>query len=240
VPHGITVRQLLAHTSGLPDYVDDPSITSEEFWSPRQLTRRALARATIGDPGERYVYASTNYLVLGLLVERVAGATLDEQLTRRIFRPLRLRRTTFEPGAVQLHVHGYRAQMHDGIVSGAPPEDTDGESASWAWAAGAIVSDADDLARFLTALVSGHVVARPQLGEMIPAQGYGLGLAAFKTSCGTAVGHTGNLGGFVSAAWATPDGDRTVVVMANAYPLTPEADAAIHRMLDDAFCSSLD
>jgi hypothetical protein len=48
------------------------------------------------------------------------------------------------------------------------------------------------------------------------------------------------LGGFVSAAWATPDGDRTVVVMAGAYPLTPEADAAIRRTLDDAFCGSLD
>jgi D-alanyl-D-alanine carboxypeptidase len=129
--------------------------------------------------------------------------------------------------------------MHDGIVSGAP-EDTDGESAAWAWAAGAIVSDADDLARFLTALVSGHVLARPQLDEMNPTQGYGLGLAAFKASCGTAVGQTGNLGGFVGAAWTTPDGDRTVVVMANAYPLTPEADAAIHRTLDDAFCRSLD
>ena len=82
-------------------------------------------------------------------------------------------------------------------------------------------------------------MARQQLDEMIPTEGYGLGLAAFKTSCGTAVGHTGNLGGFVSAAWATPDGDRTVVVMANAYPLTPEADAAIHRSLDDGFCSPL-
>lgn len=90
VREGITVRHLLAHTSGLADYVDDPSITSGEASSPRELTRRALARATIGAPGERYLYSSTNYLVLGLLVERVTGANLDEQLARRIFRPLEL------------------------------------------------------------------------------------------------------------------------------------------------------
>lgn len=234
-PAGVTVRQLLAHRSGLADYVDDPSIASAAITSPQRLTRLALARPKVGAPGERYLYASTNYLVLGLLVERITAATLEHELATRVFHPLRLRRTTFEPGAPRLRVHGYRPQMHDGIVSGTP-DDTAGESAAWAWSAGAIVSDARDLARFLSALVRGKVVPQPLLREMIPSAGYGLGLAAFTTSCGTVVGHTGNLGGFVSVAWTTRDADRTVVLMANAYPLTPEADAAVHRTLDDAFC----
>jgi D-alanyl-D-alanine carboxypeptidase len=235
VPDGVTVRHLLAHTSGLADYVDDPSIFSRAITNPRLLTARALARPTIGAPGQRYAYASTNYLVLGLLVERVTGTTLAQQLAARIFRPLKLRRTSFDPGTPDLRMHGYRLRMHDGIVSGTP-EDTEGESAAWAWAAGAIVSGARDLARFLVALVSGHVVPKPLLGEMIPTEGYGLGLAAFTTPCGTAVGHTGNLDGYVSVAWTAPDADRTVVLMANSYPLTPEADATIHRVLLDAFC----
>jgi D-alanyl-D-alanine carboxypeptidase len=234
-PKGVTIRQLLSHTSGLADYVDDPSIVSAEISSPRQLTLRALARPTIGAPGERYVYASTNYLVLGLLVERVTGTKLERQLEARIFGPLKLRRTSFEPGAAGLRVHGYRPRIHDGIVSGTP-EDTADESVAWAWSAGVIVSSADDLARFLSALVGGQVVPTPLLDEMVPTEGYGLGLAAFTTRCGTAVGHTGNLGGYVSVAWTTPDADRTVVLMANTYPLTPEADVAIHRALVDAFC----
>ncbi|HEU5009580.1 MAG TPA: serine hydrolase domain-containing protein, partial [Gaiellaceae bacterium] len=112
VPDAVTVRQLLGHTSGLADYVDDSSIVGAEISSPRWLTRLALARPTVGAPGGRYVYASTNYLVLGLLVERVTGMALEHQLEERIFRPLDLRRTTFEPGAARLRVHGYRSHVH--------------------------------------------------------------------------------------------------------------------------------
>jgi D-alanyl-D-alanine carboxypeptidase len=235
VPRGITVRQLLSHRSGLADYVDDRGIVSEPVSSHRALTEQALARAPVAEPGERYSYASTNYLVLGLLVERVTGNELGDELRERIIGPLALVHTTFEPGVTHLRVHGYRPGIHDGIVSG-DPRDTDGESAAWAWAAGALVSDAGDLARFLEALVSGRVVPAPLLDEMIPARGYGLGLAAFTTPCGPAIGHTGNLGGYVSAAWTDPRAEHSVVVMANSYPLTPEADTAVHRALDAAFC----
>jgi D-alanyl-D-alanine carboxypeptidase len=235
----VTVRQLLSHTSGLADYVDDPAITSRASITPEHLGALALARPGLGAPGRRYAYASTNYVVLGLLIERVTGATLARQLAERIFVPLGLDRTTFQPGAPRLRVHGHRRRIHDGIVGG-DPEDTTGESAAWAWSAGAIVSDAGDLTRFMTALVEGQVVPEPLLGLMIPAAGYGLGLAAFPTSCGTALGHTGNLLGYVSVAWISPDARRTVVLMANAYPLSAEADAAIHSSLDAAFCGDLE
>lgn len=239
VAPAITVRQLLSHTSGLSDYVDDPTIMSGSVLSPATLTQRALGREPIAAPGERYAYASTNYLVLGLLVERVTGEKLATQLAKRIFRPLALRRTTFQPGAADLVAHGYRRRMHDGIVSG-EPVDTAGGSAAWAWSAGAVVSDADDLATFMAALMRGRVVPRPLFDRMLPSRGYGLGLAAFPTSCGIALGHTGNLEGYVSVAWIRPDARRAIVVMANAYPLSADADAAIHRLLDDAFCGTLE
>jgi len=239
VPRGVTIRQLLSHRSGLADYVDDRTIVSAPVSSHRALTEEALARAPVAGPGERYSYASTNYLVLGLLLERITGHELGDELLERIVRPLALSHTTFEPGVTHLRVHGYRPGIHDGIVSGAP-RDTDGESAAWAWSAGAVVSDADDLARFLRALVGGHVVPEPLLDEMIPISGYGLGLAAFTTPCGSAIGHTGNLGGYVSAAWTDPRAERTVVLMANSYPLGPEADTAVHRALDTAFCGMSD
>ncbi len=239
VDERITVRELLSHTSGLADYVDDDTIVSGEVTSNRRLAEAALARAPVAAPGERFSYASTNYLVLGLFVERVTGHSLEQELRARILRPLGLSATTFEPGPARLRVRGYRPSVHDGIVSGMP-RDTAGESAAWAWAAGAIVSDARDLARFLDALVAGRVVPEPLRDEMIPTQGYGLGLAAFTTPCGTAIGHSGNLGGYVSIAWADRRAERTVVLMANAYPLRPEADAAVHRALDAAFCEPAD
>jgi D-alanyl-D-alanine carboxypeptidase len=234
----ITVRQLLSHRSGLSDYVDDDAIVEGPGLSPATLTRRALKREPLARPGERYAYASTNYLLLGLLVERVTGESLAAELETRLFRPLTLRRTTFEPDRVELDAHGYRRSAHDGIVSG-EPVDTAGGSAAWAWSAGAVVSDADDLATFMTALVRGRIVPRPLLEQMLPTSGYGLGVASFPTSCGTAIGHTGNVEGYVSVAWTRSDARRAVVFMANSYPLPADADAAIHRLLDDAFCGAL-
>lgn len=239
VSREITVRQLLSHTSGLADYVDDEEIVTGPDLDPMTLSQRALARAVIAAPGQRYAYASTNYLVLGLLVERVTGDTVAHQLATRIFRPLRLHETTFTPGVADLDVHGYERRVYDGIVSG-EPTDTEGRSASWAWSAGAVVSTAHDLAAFLAALVQGRIVQRPLVERMLPASGYGLGVAAFPTRCGTALGHTGNVGGYVSAAWVRPDGHRAAVVMANLYPLAPESDAAVHELLDYAFCDTLD
>jgi D-alanyl-D-alanine carboxypeptidase len=239
VDRRITVRQLLSHRSGLADYVDDSAIVSADISSNRQLAEAALARTPVAAPGERYSYASTNYLVLGLLVEGITGNDLEHELQLRIFRPLGLDDTTFDSGVVHLRVQGHRSAIHDGIVSG-EPEETAGESAAWAWAAGAIVSDADDLARFFDALVTGRVVPEPLLAEMIPAQGYGLGLAAFTTPCGTAIGHSGNLSGYVSIVWVDDEARRTVVLMANSYPLRREADAAVHSALDTAFCDAID
>ena len=235
----ITVRHLLSHTSGLSDYVDDRAIVSGPDLDPATLTRRALARDPIAAPGERYAYSSTNYLLLGLLVERVTGESIARQLATRIFRPLDLRRTSFEPGVVDLAVHGYRRKQHDGIVYG-DPVDVAAESAMWVWSAGAVVSDADDLVTFVSALTRGHLVRRSLLAEMVPAQGYGLGLNAFSTSCGTAVGHTGNVGGYVSVLVARPAAGRVVVIMANMFPLSPEADETIHRLLDEAVCDKLE
>jgi D-alanyl-D-alanine carboxypeptidase len=194
-----------------------------------------------GRPGERFAYASTNYVVLGLLVERITGTTLAEQLRRRVIVPLGLRDTSFLPGATipGRHVHGYAPSQHDGIVSSlATARDRSAASASWAWAAGAVVSSAPDLSRFLGALLGGRLLPPRLLTMMRPASGarYGLGLATFPTPCGTAVGHTGNLLGTVSAAWSTPDGRRRVVAMTNSYPLSPAADAAFRRLLDEAYC----
>jgi D-alanyl-D-alanine carboxypeptidase len=249
VPNGrlVTIRQLLAHTSGIADYTADELFlrrTASEpgrTWRPRELVDRAVRMGPVGPPGGRFSYASTNYILLGLVVERVTGTTVGEQLQRRIFAPLRLRDTSFVPGArvTGRHAHGYAPSAHDGIVGSlATARDRSAASASWAWAAGAVVSSAPDLSRFFRALLAGRLLPKRLLEQMRPAPGarYGLGLATFRTPCGPAVGHTGNLLGTVSAAWSTPDGGRRVVGMTNSYPLSPAADTAFRHLLETAFC----
>ena len=243
----ITVRQLLGHTSGLADYADDADFLRrtvaqpQRRWTPRELVGVALARGPVARPGERFAYASTNYVLLGLVVERATGTNLERQLRRRIFAPLGLQDTSFAPGPrIQGHyAHGYAPSEYDGIVGSlATARDRSTVGTSWAWAAGAIVSTASDLSRFLDALLRGRLLPPSLLELMRPAPGarYGLGLAAFHTPCGTAIGHTGALLGTVSAAWSTPDGRRRVVAMSNSFPLSPSAGAALRRLLDSSFC----
>lgn len=249
VPGGgrITVRQLLGHTSGLADYAGDPAFlrrtTSEprRRWTPQELVDVALDRGPVARPGGRFAYASTNYVLLGLIVERATGTTLELQLRRRILAPLGLGDTSFSPGTRMpgRHAHGYTPSQHDGIVGSlATARDRSTASASWGWAAGAIVSTAPDLSRFFGALLQGRLLPARLLGLMRPPPGarYGLGLASFQTPCGVAIGHTGNLLGTVSAVWNSPDGRRRVVAMTNSYPLSPAADSAFRRLLDTAFC----
>lgn len=242
----ITIRQLLRHRSGLIDHLDDPAVLAglrrdpQRTWSARELVRRTTERA--GRPGADYEYSSTNYLALGLIVEAVTGRPLAHELRRRILAPLRLRDTAYVPGAPipGPHAHGYAAAVHDGLVGGRPV-DTSRHSASWAGAAGAIVSDADDLARFFDALLGGRLLPpdltaamhRPLAGRR---RGYGLGLVAYTFACGTAWGHTGNLLGYITAAYSTPDRSRQIVMMVNSFPLPAAAHRAFRRALERAFC----
>jgi D-alanyl-D-alanine carboxypeptidase len=195
-----------------------------------------------GRPGTRFSYSSTNYLVLQLIVEAATGKSLEENLRRRIFEPLGLRRTSFEPFHVRgPYAHGHRAPSHQGVVTGRPA-DTSGLGASWTQGAGAVVSTADDLARFFRALLAGTLVRPALLHEMekLPPAGrirYGLGLAAYPTPCARAWGHTGNVLGTVAVAWNTRDADRQVVLMVDVYPLTPELEAAVRHAQLAAFCS---
>lgn len=251
VPGGgrITVQELLGHTSGLADYAGDAAFLRRTVaeprrrWTPRELVRVAVDDGPVDRPGERFAYASTNYVLLGLIVKRATGTSLERQLRRRIFAPLGLENTSFAPGRriPGRHAHGYAPSEHDGIVGSlSTARDRSTLSASWAWAAGAIVSNAPDLSRFLGALLQGRLLPARLLGLMRPAgrARYGLGLARFRTPCGTAIGHTGALLGIVSAAWSTPDGRRRVVAMSNSFPLAPSSDAALRRLLDASFCSA--
>jgi D-alanyl-D-alanine carboxypeptidase len=237
----ITIRDLLAHRSGLADVADDPAVLngSRSSRSPRRLVALVARRPRDGAPGGAFHYSSTNYIVLGLLVERVTGRSLAAELRRRIIAPLRLAATAYRPGPlVGRHVHGYRFASHQGVVDPrAAPRDLETRSARWAGASGDLVSSVGDVARFLAALLGGDLLSAAQLRAMEAVEPrYGLGLATYPTPCGRAWGHTGNLNGVLTIAWSTRDGRRQAVLMANAYPLPAAADVALRRAAVTAFC----
>jgi D-alanyl-D-alanine carboxypeptidase len=258
VPNGkrITVRRLLNHTTGLFDYGGDRKWLAAAYrdpmrnWAPREIVAVATSHKPHFAPGAGWSYSNTNYFVLGLVVEAATKHSLATELRRRIFTPLRLRDTSFptKPRIAGRHAHGYFLR---------PPEDVSDGSPSVVWAAGAVVSTADDLARFYRALLGGRLLSPQLLREMettvTPAPGfsYGLGLQKLRGPCGTFWGHSGGSPGYAVDALNSKDGQRQVLVFVNATdPLTPSlknfrsfnaperAGRAIERFIEAAYCGT--
>ncbi len=259
VPKGnkMTVHQLLNHTTGLYDHERDPQVLEPYlsgklgyYWSPLRLVKLAVTRKARFAPGASKTssYSSTNYLVLGLIVERVTGNPIGAELKRRLFQPLRLTRTTYPTRETQLpspYAHGYF------LIGGQPPlVDLSAFSPSLSGAAGAIVSNVDDVAGFYRALFSGRLLKPALLKAMmttIPGgpdsdlkQREGYGLERFPTSCGAAWGHSGSFPGYKNYALSSADGKRQVVLMVNIDPTAePEpARALFYALLDKAYCTA--
>jgi len=249
VPGGerITIRQLLNHTSGLFDYTDDlqgplrakptrqvyQQMAARRF-APRALVAMAARHRPLFPPGARFSYSNTNYVLLGLVVERVTGARLAGQLHRRILAPLGLADTEL-PGAQQRlrgqHLHGYAPPDRAWLPSDGPAGllDVTQANPSWAWAAGAMVSSAADLARFYQALLGGRLLDPELLQAMQttvdaskqfgPGAGYGLGLLRLALGCGGQVwGHDGVIAGYATVAFSTHDATHQLVLANNLLP----------------------
>src|SRR5262249_20578653 len=156
-------------------------------------------------------YANTGYILLGLVIQRVTGHPLATELQRRILGPLGLRQTRLptSPLLPRPATHGY------GDI-GSGPQDFTRVTPSAAWAAGALVSTADDVAVFYRALLSGGLLSPDLLAQMettvpfAPGFGYGLGVFSATFSCGQAWGHDGDFAGFLTNAFASVDGQRQV------------------------------
>lgn len=231
---GITVRHLLTHRSGLPDYNEVPAFVEAvgaDLARPittRRVLDLALPEAPSFRPGTRFQYSGTNYLLLGLLVEGVERRPLTDVLQRRLLAPLQLDATALpDPrAAIPRIASGYSTRwahrFNEDIVdtSQVPTE----AIASAAWAEGGMVSDAADLLRWAHELYGGDVLPA-DLREAMVRDGagtspYGLGAYRLKTPSGAAVGHGGVFFGYQAELRYYPDRDTAVVVLTN----TDDAD----------------
>jgi D-alanyl-D-alanine carboxypeptidase len=250
----ITLRQLLNHTSGLPDYVEDPSlfagIRQNRVWKPRELVAMTDERPQLFGPGSAWRYSNTNYIVAGLLIKAVTGHSLARELERRIFSPLRLDHTSFPVAKARLsgyHAHGYLSTETAPTPDG-QPLDVTRYNPSHAWAAGAIVSNAADLSRFYRALLSGRLLSRPLLGEMKETVAedptdpnttfrYGLGLQRVSDRCGANWGHHGSIFGYKGEAYRNARTGRTVVIVSTMHPAPTAAESRLATATDLALCA---
>jgi D-alanyl-D-alanine carboxypeptidase len=198
----ITIRQLLDHTSGLADVFNDTTKIGiethpEHAWSASEIM--ATLHAPWYAPGQGWAYANTNYYLLGLVIERITGATLADELEDRFFRPLRLDSTSMLTG---------------------DPTNGDSLEPAWAsifWASGAMSASAADLARWGDALYSETVLSEASRAEMMKLNEdkYGLGVQRIEVPGTVGYGHTGMLKTYTSMLLHLPTENVTLALLVN-------------------------
>jgi D-alanyl-D-alanine carboxypeptidase len=253
----ITVRQLLQHTAGLPEYADqiaaDAFGAQETYIAPRDMLDIALSRPAVFAPREKWEYSNTDYLILGLLIEAVTDRALGTQIDERIVQPLGLEHTYLPaPGERELrgeHPRGYHARTVGELL------DISDLDSSFAWAAGALVSTPRELDTFMLALLDGELLGPDLLAEMqttVPAGdelwpegAYGLGLQSYPLSCGgLAWGHGGDIPGTQTRNAVGPDGTAATIAVTSlpwaiVSPDDEEKLLAQYRMVVDALDQTL-
>ena len=221
----ITVRQLLQHTSGLPDFDETLFGTTDVFQyrhhyvTPRDVLDSALSKPAQFEPGAQWKYTNTNYIVLGMLIERVSQRPVGEQIDERIVKKLGLSHTYFPaPGEEKIrgtHPQGYH------LSAGGKLEDITEMDPFWAWAAGAMISTPSELNTFFQAVFDGRLLTQSSIDEMKKGVDtdkagvvYGLGLIGRSLSCGgTAWGHGGDIAGYHTRGGVGPDGTAVTVAV---------------------------
>ena len=208
----------------------DPATEFSPIWWIRFAAWQPLL-FTPGGGG--FHYSNIGYDILGLIAARAGGKPLPALYRERIFEPLGLRATAYDPqGPITgPHAHGY----------GIEPNGEEIDTTDWhpgIGAEGGIVSNAKETATFLTALMRGKLIGRMQLTAMEDSD---LWLGGMGTCVGTAYGWSGGGNGFKTEVWVNDDGSRVAVLLLNARhydTAQPEADQAAAAARSSLYCGA--
>lgn len=223
VPNGdrITLRELAGMRSGLFNYSEDEDFNkaldtgAERPFTPQQLLDYSFKHPVQFAPDKKFEYSNTNLILIGLLIEKVTGRPLHEVIRKDVLEPAGLHRTLFPTGNEfpEPHAHGYTDQSTSGKIV-----DSTDWNPSWGWAAGAIISDLQDLRSWSRTLATGTLLTPATQAERlktspvgIPGAGYGLGIFDVQGW----IGHNGSLPGYESLAVYLPEAQATLVVLLN-------------------------
>lgn len=243
----ITLRMLMNHTSGIPEHVLMPEMMEalraepQKVWRPVELVAFVLDRDPLFPAGEGWSYADTNYILVGMIIERVTGRTYYDELARRILRPLELA-DTIPSDRIELPglVCGYTSEQNPFPV---PAEVVTGGRCAFnpqmEWTGGGLMTSAEDLARWGALFYGGDVlksetkrymcqgVDAPRLG---PGHTYGLGVIMREGNAGPVYGHSGWFPGYISMLAYYPEHGLALAVQINTDTRVPSP--ALEAFLD--------
>jgi D-alanyl-D-alanine carboxypeptidase len=226
---GVTVEQLLNHTAGIPNHTEVASYWNHirEDLAPTKLLETYVAHMPLDfEPGTKYHYSNTGYILLGMIIEKASGQPYADFLEKRFFEPLGLKR---------MH-YGSEIELIPGLVPGYTkgPKPSPYRSTTQTFASGGLVGDADDVAQWLLDLYECKVLKPESLAKMMTSTklkngqdvGYGFGIGFRPLGTMRLAGHAGGVPGFKSWAEADP-ASRTIVVILNNTD-TPKGDDAAY------------
>jgi D-alanyl-D-alanine carboxypeptidase len=252
----ITVRHLLGHTSGLPDYTKDEefleAFVAGEDLPPQRIVSFVSSEPLAFEPGTKYEYSDTDNIVLGMIVEAATGSSYEQELSSRVLDPMELQATVLPEGTAmpEPHAQGYQYEP-ESEGAGEPVDVTTAVDPAAAWASGALVSTPGDLSRFFGGLLGGELVGEDtieQMKETVAGEGSpsgpgtksaGLGIFSYELPCGEVWGHTGQFPGYQAFGAATPDGRGGLAMMANATEISEQANEALVDAQELAVCRAL-
>ena len=254
----VTVREMLGHTAGLPDYIRQPAFIEDLTSDPGQYMTPFELIDYVNDldvglaPGESYEYSDSDNIMVGLLVEAATGRPYNKLMQNEIYEPVGIRNTSL-PDTLAMpkgYMHGY-----DRNDQGRFEDVSKFINPALAWASGGIVSTPADVNDFFRAYVGGDLfsskVARSQNRDVRgrsspPGPGRNdatLGLFRYRTRCGTVYGHTGSYPGYRLFAASSANAKRSVVFSVNSQIVpgegSPRVSGLIRRAQADAVCLAL-
>ncbi|MBJ7354815.1 MAG: beta-lactamase family protein [Thermoleophilaceae bacterium] len=257
--HNVTLRQLLNHTSGVPDYTKSKGFFNQFETAPKaKVTPQTIIDWVRADPllfpsGTNYEYSNTDNILAALMVEVASNRTYASLLKSIVFNPLKLRGSSL-PTSTNLtkpFIHGYVAEESNGGLTDYTDVSTI-LSPTGAWASGGIESTPKDLGKFIRAYLAKRFfstrVQKQQLkwfkgGESSPAgpgkNSAGLSIFRYETRCGTVYGHTGNFPGYVQFAAANKTGTRSVTTSLNIPAPTGKLLRQLRELQTKAVCFAL-
>ncbi|MFJ9242471.1 serine hydrolase domain-containing protein [Streptomyces sp. NPDC101776] len=227
----VTVRQLMNHTSGIFNYTADDDFGRTYFLkdgffqhrydtrTPADLVAIAMSHKPDFAPGTSWNYSNTNYVLAGMVIQKVTGHSYATEIRNRIINPLHLKATSLPGTKATLPSPSSRAYGKLAEETTGPTYDVTKLNPSLASSAGEMISDSADLDRFYGALLGGRLLPSRQLREMkttvpagdSPTTRYGLGISDIKLPCGVHIwGHDGGIHGSSSAVVTTPDGRHSL------------------------------
>ncbi|MFB6838002.1 serine hydrolase domain-containing protein [Streptomyces sp. NPDC056361] len=217
----ITLRHLAEMRSGLfpytsdPDFIHDLLSDPQRSFTPEESLAYGMKHKNTFKPGAKFEYSNSNLVLLGLVIEKVTGHRLEDVIHHRVLRPSHLRRTLFPSGPEfpQPHPRGYTDQTLNGTIA-----DATDWNPSWAWAAGAMISDLDDLHRWAKILATGELLSPETQAQRLktlptgfPGTTYGLGIL----DTDGWIGHNGSIPGYETVTVYLPSQKATLVLMLN-------------------------